>query len=388
MEAVGRLAGGVAHDFNNLLGVIIGYSDLLLDRVSPDDPDHHHVQEIKKAGSRAASLTRQLLAFSRKQVFQPKVLDLNAVVADLNKLLHRLIGEDIELVTALRPTLGTIKMDPGQLEQVLMNLVVNARDAMPKGGKLTIATANVDVDESYCRSHPAIQVGPHVVLAVSDTGIGMDAETQARIFEPFFTTKELGKGTGLGLSTVYGVVKQSEGYIWVYSEPGIGTTFKIYFPRVDEPVDVIGIGRPNSAQLRGTETILIAEDAEPLRKLTCTFLKSNGYRVLAAGSGAEAIKMAAEYLEPIHLLLTDVVMPRMSGPELANRLTAARPEMRVVYMSGYTDDAIVHYGVLEPGTFFIEKPFSRDVLLGKVRDALDQARAAPVISLEQPLSRS
>jgi CheY-like chemotaxis protein len=226
------------------------------------------------------------------------------------------------------------------------------------------------------------------MLTVSDTGMGMDAETQTHIFEPFFTTKELGKGTGLGLATVYGVVKQSEGYIWVYSEPGNGTTFKIYFPRVDEPVEVAEIGRPKAAQLRGSETILIAEDAEPLRKLTCSFFESNGYKVLAAGSGAEAIKMAAEYPEPIHLLLTDVVMPRMSGPELANRLTAARPEMRVVYMSGYTDDAIVHYGVLEPGTFFIEKPFSRDVLLGKVRDALDRTRTAPAISLEHPLFRS
>jgi two-component system cell cycle sensor histidine kinase/response regulator CckA len=372
MEAVGRLAGGIAHDFNNLLGVIIGYSELLLDRVPTDDPQNIQLQEIKKAGSRAASLTRQLLAFSRKQIFQPKVLDLNAVVADVNKMLHRLIGEDIDLVTTLRSSLGRIKADPGQLEQVIMNLVVNARDAMPTGGKLVIATANADLDETYCQSHPSMHPGRYVVLAVTDTGIGMDAETQMHVFEPFFTTKELGKGTGLGLATVYGVVKQSGGFIWVYSELGKGTTFQIYLPRVDEPVEAEATRSSKTEPARGTDTILLAEDAESLRKLTCTFLEKNGYAVLPATNATEAIATAAEHNGPIDLLLTDVVMPGMSGRELANRLAVKRPEMRVIYMSGYTDDAIVHHGVLESGTLFIEKPFSQEALLRKVREALDQ----------------
>lgn len=375
MEAVGQLAGGVAHDFNNLLGVIIGYSDLLLDRFPSDDPQHQQLQEIKKAGGRAASLTRQLLAFSRKQVFQPKVVDLNALVADLSKMLHRLIGEHIELVTTLKPGLGQVKADPGQFEQVIVNLVVNARDAMPEGGKLNITTANATLDQAYCHSHGAsIQPGRYVVLSVADTGIGMDAQTQTHIFEPFFTTKEQGKGTGLGLATVYGVVKQSGGYIWVYSEVGKGTTFKIYLPRVDEPVEPLGVEHGKTELLQGSETILLAEDAESLRKLTCTFLQNNGYTVLPATNAAEAIEMAAGTHDgPIDLLLTDVVMPGMSGRELADHLAITRPEMRVLYMSGYTDDAIVHRGVLEPGTLFIEKPFSQEALLRKVREALDQA---------------
>jgi CheY-like chemotaxis protein len=373
MEAVGLLAGGVAHDFNNLLGVIMGYSDLVLDGFPSDDPRCHQLQQIKKAGLRATSLTRQLLAFSRKQIFQPRVLDINALVTDFNKMLRRMVSEDIELVNILKPGLGQIKADPGQIEQVIMNLVVNARDAMPTGGKLIIETANADLDETYCRAHPAVQPGRYVMVAVSDTGVGMDAKTQARIFEPFFTTKEQGKGTGLGLATVYGVVKQSDGYIWVYSELGKGTTFKIYLPRIDEPVQSVAMDRGKAELLRGSETILLAEDAEPLRILTCALLEKNGYTVLAAENSKEAIQLAERQDQPIHLLLTDVVMPGMSGRELANYLTAKRPDMRVLYMSGYTSDVIVHHGVLDPGIFLIEKPFSQEALMRKLREVLGRA---------------
>jgi PAS domain S-box-containing protein len=372
MEAVGLLAGGVAHDFNNLLGVIMGYSDLLLDGFPSDDLRCHQLQQIKKAGLRATSLTRQLLAFSRKQIFQPRILDLNALVTDFNKMLLRMVGEDIELVCNLKPSLGQIKADPGQIEQVIMNLVVNSRDAMPTGGKLIIETANVDLDETYCRAHPAVQPGLYAMVAVSDTGVGMDANTQARIFEPFFTTKELGKGTGLGLATVYGVVKQSGGYVWVYSELGKGTTFKIYFPRIDEPVQAVAAmdqGKPELS--RRSETILLVEDAESLQELTRVLLKTNGYTVLAAENGAEAIELAEHEDRPIHLLLTDVVMPGMSGREVANYLTAKRPDMRVIYMSGYTNDVIAHHGVLDSGISFIEKPFSQETLMRKLREVLD-----------------
>jgi PAS domain S-box-containing protein len=372
MEAVGLLAGGVAHDFNNLLGVIMGYSDLLLDGFPSDDLRCHQLQQIKKAGLRATSLTRQLLAFSRKQIFQPRILDLNALVTDFNKMLLRMVGEDIELVCNLKPSLGQIKADPGQIEQVIMNLVVNSRDAMPTGGKLIIETANVDLDETYCRAHPAVQPGLYAMVAVSDTGVGMDAKTQARIFEPFFTTKELGKGTGLGLATVYGVVKQSGGYVWVYSELGKGTTFKIYFPRIDEPVQAVAAmdqGKPELS--RRSETILLVEDAESLQELTRVLLKTNGYTVLAAENGAEAIELAEHEDRPIHLLLTDVVMPGMSGREVANYLTAKRPDMRVIYMSGYTNDVIAHHGVLDSGISFIEKPFSQETLMRKLREVLD-----------------
>jgi PAS domain S-box-containing protein len=373
MEAVRLLAGGVAHDFNNLLGVIMGYSDLLLDGFPSDDPRCHQLQQIKKAGLRATSLTRQLLAFSRKQIFQPRILDLNALVTDFNKMLLRMVGEDIELVCNLKPSLGQIKADPGQIEQVIMNLVVNSRDAMPTGGKLIIETANVDLDETYCRAHPAVQPGLYAMVAVSDTGVGMDAKTQARIFEPFFTTKELGKGTGLGLATVYGVVKQSGGYVWVYSELGKGTTFKIYFPRIDEPVQAVAAmdqGKPELS--RRSETILLVEDAESLRELTRVLLENNGYTVLAAENGAEAIELAEHEDRPIHLLLTDVVMPGMSGREVANYLTAKRPDMRVIYMSGYTNDVIAHHGVLDSGISFIEKPFSQETLMRKLREVLDR----------------
>ncbi|MEN3334596.1 MAG: hypothetical protein V7641_3961 [Blastocatellia bacterium] len=371
MEAIGQLAGGIAHDFNNLLTAIIGYSDLTLKPLKTEDPLRHYVGEIKKAGERAASLTRQLLAFSRKQVLQPKVLDLNEVVADLEKMLQRLIGEDIELRTVLDPKLGNIKADPGQIEQVIMNLAVNARDAMPQGGKLTIETANVAFDEEYVVRHIAVTPGAYIMLAVSDNGTGMDAETQARIFEPFFTTKEVGKGTGLGLSTVYGIIKQSGGHIWVYSEPGRGTTFKIYLTRVGEDAQEYKQVDEQAEKLRGTETILLAEDEEIVRELTREVLEMYGYRVLETPNGGAALLLCERYEGPIDLLITDVIMPEMSGRELANRLAQLRPEMAALYMSGYTDDAIVHHGILESDIAFLQKPFTPNALARKVREILD-----------------
>lgn len=370
LEAVGILAGGVAHDFNNLLTVISGYSDLTLLKLSEDDPLYRNILEIKRAGERAAALTRQLLAFSRKQVLQPKVLLLNAVVSELEKLLRRLIGEDIGLRAVLDPDLGSVKADPGQIEQIIMNLAVNARDAMPKGGKLTIETRNVSLDEEYARNHIAVTPGNYVMLAVSDTGMGMDAETQARIFEPFFTTKEAGKGTGLGLSTVYGIVKQSGGNIWVYSEVGRGTTFKIYLPRVGE-----GVPEPRRRSIarsaRGSETVLLAEDEDAVRKLARQVLEMNGYEVLEAANGDAALSICKHQTEPIHLLITDVIMPEMSGRELADQLAKLRPEMKVLFMSGYTDNAIIHQGVLDAGANFIQKPFPTDALARKIREVLD-----------------
>jgi PAS domain S-box-containing protein len=375
MEAVGRLAGGIAHDFNNLLGVILGYNDLLLERI-PQGQESHQLEQIKKAGERAVSLTRQLLAFSRKQVFQPRVLDLNLLVADIDKMLRRMIGEDVELLTDLKPGLAHIKADQGQIEQVIMNLVVNSRDAMPTGGKITIETANAELDEAYCWNHPAIQPGRYVLLSVSDTGVGMNAETQAHIFEPFFTTKELGKGTGLGLATVYGVVKQSEGYIWVYSEPSQGTTFKIYFPVASEPVEALAQPHANAETFRGSESVLLVEDAESLRGLATEFLERCGYKVQAATNGPEALQAAERNGEHIDLLLTDVVLPGMSGKQLADCLAVTRPGLRVLFMSGYTNDAIVHHGVLDSGVFFLEKPFSQQTLLRKVREVLDHKQKA------------
>ncbi|HKC66268.1 MAG TPA: PAS domain S-box protein, partial [Pyrinomonadaceae bacterium] len=372
MEAVGRLAGGVAHDFNNLLTAITGYSDLTLRRLRPEDPLRRNVEEIKKAGDRAASLTRQLLAFSRKQVLQPKVLDLNAVVSDMEEMLQRLIGEDIELRTMLAPELGSVKADPGQIEQVIMNLAVNARDAMPQGGKLTIETANVYLNEGYATRHIAVKPGPYVMLAVSDTGEGMSEETQSRIFEPFFTTKEMGKGTGLGLSTVYGIVKQSGGNIWAYSEVSEGTAFKIYLPRVGETAEVYKPHHEVEENLDGTETILLAEDDERVRGLVRAVLEDYGYRVLAAENGGAALAISERHSGPIHLLLTDVVMPEISGSELADRLARSHPEMRVLYMSGYTDESIVHHGVLDADMPFIQKPFEPDALGRKVRELLDE----------------
>ena len=370
MEAVGQLAGGVAHDFNNLLGVILGYTGLLLDRLSPDDPQRKSIEEIQKAGDRAALLTRQLLAFSRKQVLQPKVLDLNTVVAGAEKLLQRLIGEDIELLVVLNPALGRVKADAGQLEQIIMNLVVNARDAMPKGGKLTIETANVEFDEEFAAQHPSTQPGPHAMLSVTDTGCGMDEKTKARIFEPFFTTKEFGKGTGLGLATVYGIVKQSGGSVWVYTEVGIGTTFKIYLPCVDEVLEMVSPSNKVEKAERGSQTILIVEDDAALLQVTLQSLENVGYAILAAQSPAEAIQISESHSGPIHLMVTDVIMPGMSGAQLATHLSALRPGMKVLYVSGYTDDTIVCHGVLEPGLAFLQKPFSPKALARKVGEVI------------------
>ena len=371
IEGIGQLAGGIAHDFNNLLTVITGYSELSMKRLRAEDPLLSYLQEIKKAGDRAASLTRQLLAFSRKQVLQPKVLDLNSVVSEQEKMLRRLIGEDIELHTILEPNVGSIKADPGQIEQIIMNLVVNARDAMPQGGKLTIETKNIVLDEEYAQRHVAVTPGRFVMLAVSDSGAGIDPQTQSRIFEPFFTTKGVGKGTGLGLSTVYGIVKQSGGNIWVYSEVDVGTTFKIYLPSTDESLQVYKRESGHEEFLRGTETVLLAEDEELVRKLACKILSAYGYQVLEAAEADAALLICESHSGPIHLLITDVIMPGMSGRALASRLTELRPDTKVLFMSGYTDDAIVHHGVLDEGTNFIQKPFSTDVLAIRVREVLD-----------------
>jgi PAS domain S-box-containing protein len=370
MEAVGKLAGGVAHDFNNLLTVINGHTALSLRRLEQDDPLYRKLEAIKESGERAASLTRQLLAFSRKQILQPKVLDLNQVIFETNKMLRRLIGEDIDLLIGLAPTLGKVKADPNQVEQVLMNLSINARDAMPRGGKLTIETDNVYLDEKYASRHVSVRPGQYVMLAVSDTGCGMDAETQKHIFEPFFTTKEVGKGTGLGLATVYGIVKQSGGHIWVYSEVGRGTTFKVYLPRVDQSAEELAPKTDDTQLQIGNETVLLVEDEELVREMAKEILQESGYQVLEASHGDEALLVACQHLGPIHLMLSDVVMPRMSGRELAERLTPLREEMKVLYMSGYTDDAIVHHGVLDEGTAFIEKPFTPQALTQKVREIL------------------
>ncbi len=377
MEAVGRLSGGVAHDFNNLLGVIIGYSELVQEGLEQTNPLRGNVDEILKAGKRAASLTRQLLAFSRQQVLDSKVLDLNSVVSDMEKLLRRLIGEDIELTTVVDPALGKVKADQGQLEQVIMNLAVNARDAMPQGGKLVIETKNVEMDEIFVRQHPyPVQLGPYVCLTVSDDGVGMDAETQARAFEPFFTTKEKGKGTGLGLSTVYGVVKQSGGYIDIYSSPGAGTTFKIYLPRIHEAVKTERLSSEPVASLKGDETVLLAEDEASLRTLTRNTLELCGYTVLEGRDGMDALKISQQHLGAIDLLLTDVVMPGMGGRTLAQELTRQRPEIKTVYMSGYTGQTFGQQGPVEPGSFFLQKPFTRDDLTRKIREALDSRVAA------------
>jgi len=376
MEAVGRLAGGVAHDFNNLLMVISGYTYVLLNQLGIADPRRQKAEAIQEATQRAATLTRQLLAFGRKQVLELKVIDLNAVVADISKLLRPLIGEDIEVVVTRDPKLGHTKADPGQVEQVIMNLAVNARDAMPSGGKLIIETRNAELDDNYQRAHASVKPGRYVMLAVSDTGCGMDAETQLRIFEPFFTTKEKGKGTGLGLSTVYGIVKQSGGYVFAYSELGRGTTFKVYLPRVDEAAAQGVPERQTRLSVRGSESILLVEDEESVRELIAEALKAQGYNVLMAGNGHEALALAAPVNCHIDLMITDVVMPGMSGRELAQRMAGSRPGMRVLYLSGYTEDAIVHHGVLDPGTAFLQKPFSLDALACKVREVLDAEAVA------------
>lgn len=370
MEAIGQLAGGVAHDFNNILTVISGCAQLALIDVRAGDPLKGYLEEIKRASDRAASLTRQLLAFSRKQAFEPKVLDFNQVLKRLDKMLSRLIGEDIMLEFRPAEPLGKVKADPGQIEQVIINLALNARDAMPKGGKLLIETANVELDEVYARRHVNVAPGSYVMVSVSDTGVGMSQDVRERLFEPFFTTKEQGKGTGLGLSTVYGIVNQSGGSIWVYSEPGQGATFKIYLPRVDEPLD--DLRKEAAGEIpRGSETVLLVEDEETVRNLAVRVLAGLGYRVLEAPDGGVAFELGGQYREPIHLLLTDVVMPGMSGRELALRLLEIHPEAKVLYMSGYTDDAIVSHGVLSPGVGFIQKPFTLEGLSRKVREVLD-----------------
>jgi PAS domain S-box-containing protein len=367
MEAVGRLAGGIAHDFNNLLTAVAGYTELLLGQLEEGDPRREFAEEIREAGKRAAALTQQLLAFSRRQVLEPRVLDLNAVISNMEKMLRRVIGEDVDLMTSLSPGLWRAKADPAQIEQAILNLVVNARDAMPRGGQLTLETANVELDARFASGVP----GPHVMLAVSDTGVGMDTEQQARLFEPFYTTKERGKGTGLGLSTTYGVVKQSGGSIWVYSERGQGTTFKIYLPQCEEPLDAPHEAPLPAIPLTGTETALLVEDEPEVRRLVEKILGMQGYTVMSAASPAEAIAHSRGHSGAIEILVTDVIMPGMNGRELARVLSTARPSLRVLYMSGYTDAVIAQQGILEPGTAFLSKPFTPDALARKVREVLD-----------------
>jgi two-component system, cell cycle sensor histidine kinase and response regulator CckA len=369
MEAVGRLAGGVAHDFNNLLMVISGYTEVLLEMLNAEDPLRAKAQAIQQAADRATTLTRQLLAFSRKQLLELKVVDVNAIVSDMERLLRPLIGETIGLTTRLTPHVGHTRADAGQLEQVIMNLVVNSRDAMPNGGKVLIETSNATVDPVR-REHSLIEPGLYVLLSVSDTGGGMDKETQSRIFEPFFTTKEKGKGTGLGLSTVYGIVKQSGGYIFAQSELGRGTTFRIYLPRVEDPAEHAGPVKNPAAATGGSETVLLVEDEESVRELVRETLANKGYNVIEADNGETGLRVSAEYAGTIDLLVTDVVMPGMSGRELAQRVTAARPQIKVLFLSGYTEDAIIHEGVLEPGTAFLQKPFTLQLLSRKVREVL------------------
>lgn len=376
MEAIGRLAGGIAHDFNNLLTVIKGYADLSLLHLKEGDPLWSNIKEIDRASERAKDLTRQLLAFSRRQILQVKVFDLNSLLLDLEKMLHRILGEDIRLVTELAEDLGRVRVDPGELEQVIMNLAVNARDAMSSGGRLTIETENVELDEDHARTHVGVTPGPYVMLTVSDTGVGMSREVQEKAFEPFFTTKEEGQGTGLGLSTVHGIVKQSGGNIWIDSEPGKGTTFKICLPKVEGALDPLA--RPgDSASLReGTEVVLLVEDEAPVLDLVARFLRCQGYTVLEAADGEQALRIAeAHGQEGIHLLLTDVVMPKMSGKELADRLKSLRPDLKVLFTSGYTDNAIVRHGVLDTGVNFLPKPFSVANLGQKIREALDGAES-------------
>ncbi|MBI2389111.1 MAG: PAS domain S-box protein [Deltaproteobacteria bacterium] len=373
MEAIGQLAGGVAHDFNNLLTVILGNSEVLLEQLGTADPLRSDVTEIEKAGQRAAALTRQLLAFSRKQVLEPIDVDINALVNGLEKMLRRLIGEDVELTLLLEQRLPPCRLDPGQFEQALVNLAVNARDAMPDGGRLTIETANVVLDAAYVEAHPGATVGEHVRLTVTDTGTGMSREVQAHLFEPFFTTKELGRGTGLGLSTVYGIVAQSGGTIWVYSEPGQGTSFRLYFPRSQGPAIGPRTATTSAApSARGREAILLVEDDEQVRSTVAAMLRRAGYHVIPAANGGEALLIAEQYGGTIHLMLTDVVMPHLNGRKVAERIVKIRPAVRVIFMSGYSENAIVHHGVLDAGIDLLVKPISSDTLLAKVREVLDR----------------
>ena len=384
IEAVGRLAGGVAHDFNNMLTAIGGYCELLIDDLEATDPHRQDVEEIKKAADRATALTRQLLAFSRKQIIQPKPLHLNEVITNLDKMLRRLLREDIALLTVPAAELGLVMADPGQIEQVILNLALNSRDAMPEGGKLTIETGNVELDAPYADGHLEVHPGPYVLLAVSDTGVGMTAEARARIFEPFFTTKEQGKGTGLGLSVVYGIVKQNGGHIWVYSEPGQGTTFKVYLPRISQAAEPESLPLMPDSQHCGAETILLAEDEEVVRQVTRRMLEMKGYTVLEAAGGSAALALSEKHRGAIQLLLTDVLMPEMSGKNLAQRLALRRPETKVLFMSGHTENAIVHHGLLKPGIAFIQKPFRLEALIRKVREVLDAAQVLPPVLEEEP----
>jgi two-component system, cell cycle sensor histidine kinase and response regulator CckA len=371
MEAIGLLAGGVAHDFNNILSVILSYSGMLLNDAPPNDPAREALEEIRTAGQRAAALTRQLLLFSRHQIVEPIIMDLNEVLGGMDRMIRRILGEDIDVVSVPGPQLSRVLADPSHIEQVIMNLVVNARDAMPTGGKLTLETANVVLDLAFTEHHLGVQPGRYVMLAVTDTGAGMDKETQARIFEPFFTTKERGRGTGLGLSTVFGIVRQSGGNIWVYSERGVGTSFKVYFPSTEAEPEATR-ETAQVLKLTGSETILLVEDDEQVREVSCTILSRAGYVVVTVRNTAEALQECGNLSRPIHLVLTDVVMPQMSGPELAKRLRLLRPELRVLCMSGYTDDTIVRHGMVDTNTTFLQKPFTPDGLLRKVREVLDE----------------
>ena len=372
MEGIGRLAGGIAHDFNNLLTAILGHAEMAQDDVAPTDPARGNIAEITRAAQRAADLTRQLLAFARRQIIEPRIVDLNGLVLNVDRMLRRLMGEDIELVTVQDPDLWRVRIDPGQFEQVLVNLAVNARDAMPGGGTLVIETRNVHLDDEFARQHTTVQPGPHVLLAVSDTGVGMDPEVLAHIFEPFFTTKEVGKGTGLGLATCYGIVKQNRGSIWVDSERAIGTTFRIYLPRAEAVLPASEPAEPRAVeQPRGSETVMLVEDEVLVRNLAADALRRHGYQVLSASTGLEALDLAGQILHPIDVLVTDVVMPQMGGEQLAVRMLSERPTLKVLFISGYTDVAVLQHGTLVTATALLQKPFTPGQLVHRVRELLD-----------------